>query len=188
MPIGLLLLGRPAALWILIPLAIFCVLADIARQRLAWVNRIVRNTFQSLMRPTELPALGDRLVLNGATWMCVSAALCAVLFPEPIAAAALIMLIIGDAAAAIVGRRFGNHRLPNSDKSWEGSVAFLLTAFLATLPLTATVWLNSLGYAPLIFFQLGIGVVAATILEALTIPINDNLRVPLVAGLAMMLV
>jgi len=95
------------------------------------------------------------------------------------------MLMVGDGAAAIIGRRFGKHRLSGSDKSWEGSVAFLLTAVLVALPLTLPVLMNSLGHTPLSNLQIGMGALVSTVLEALPIPLNDNVRVPVLAGLAM---
>jgi len=185
MPIGLLILGRPTALPMLVALALFAVIADLARQRFDGVHRLVTRTFGSLMRPDELPPLGGPLVLNGATWMCISATLCAFLYAEPIAAAALIMVMLGDGAAAIIGRRFGNHHFPGSDKSWEGSIALFLTAVLASLPLALPGVLNWMGHVPLSVLQIGVGALVASAVEALPIPINDNVRVPVLAGLAM---
>jgi dolichol kinase len=117
--------------------------------------------------------------------MCVSAALCAALFAEPVAAAALVMVMVGDGAAAVVGRRYGRHRYPfgAAAKSLEGSAALFLTALAATLPLV----LLGPPYAPLAPLQLGLGALAATVVEALPVPVNDNVRVPLAAGLAMTL-
>ena len=178
-PIGLLIVERPAALMILVPLALFALGCDVASQRIEPVHRFVMRIFGSIMRPTELPPLGGPLVLNGATWMCIAAALCAVFFAAPIAAAVLVMLMVGDGAAAIIGRRFG------TDKSWEGSIAFFLTAVLVALPLTLPVLMDSLGHAPLSNLQIGVGALVSAVLEALPIPLNDNVRVPILAGLAM---
>jgi len=184
-PVGLLIVDRPAALLILVPLALFALVCDVASQRIEPVHRFVMRIFRSIMRPSELPPFGEPLVLNGATWMCIAGALCAVFFAAPIAAAVLVMLMVGDGAAAIIGRRFGKHRFPGSDKSWEGSVAFLLTAVLVALPLTLPVLMNSLGHTPLSNLQIGMGALVSTVLEALPIPLNDNVRVPVLAGLAM---
>lgn len=184
-PIGLLIVERPVALWILVPLALFALGCDVAGQRIEPVRRLVMRIFRPIMRPSELPPFGGAIVLNGATWMCIAAALCAVFFAAPIAAAVLVMLMVGDGAAAIIGRRFGTHRFPGSEKSWEGSIAFFLTAVLVALPLTLPVLMNSLGHAPLSGLQLGGGALVAAVVEALPIPINDNVRVPILAGLAM---
>ncbi|HLT46954.1 MAG TPA: hypothetical protein VK002_06975 [Rubricoccaceae bacterium] len=185
MPAGLLVLGRTAALLVLVPLALAAVFCDVARQRWAWMHRFIGWVFGPIMRPEEQPPFGGPIVLNGATWMCVSAALCAALFPEPVAAAALAMLMVGDGAAAVVGRRYGRHRYPfggAAAKSLEGSAAFFATGLLTALPLAAVA---APGHAPLTPLQLGLGALAATVVEALPIPVNDNVRVPFVAGLVM---
>jgi len=184
-PIGLLIVERTVALRVLVPLALFALVCDVASQRVEPVHRFVMRIFRPIMRPSELSPLGGPLVLNGATWMCIAAALCAVFFAAPIAAAVLVMLMVGDGAAAIIGRRFGRHRFPGFDKSWEGSIAFFLTAMLVALPLTLPALMNSLGHVPLSSLQIGVGALVSAVLEALPIPINDNVRVPILAGLAM---
>ena len=180
-PTGILLLGRTVALWLLTPLAVFAVAADLARVRVPVVHRFINWVFAPIMRPEEQPPLGGPFVINGATWMCVSAALCAWLLPENMAAAALAMLMVGDGAAAVVGRRYGRTRYPFSPKSVEGSLAFFVTAFLAAIPF------GVVGGDPLSLGTLGVGAFTAALVEALPIPINDNLRVPIVAGAAMLL-
>lgn len=187
MPVALLIVGREMGLLVLLPLALFAVLADVARQRVEWVNRPLLKVFRPIMRPEELPPLGSQLVLNGATWMCLSTAVCAILYPESVAAAALVMLMLGDGAAAIIGRRFGRRHFPGSDKSWEGSIAFFLVAVLATLPFTMPGFMEAMGQPPLSLFQIGLGALVAAAAEALPFPLNDNLRVPVLAGLVMTL-
>lgn len=180
-PVGIVALGRPTAMAVLVPLAAFAVACDVARLRVRWVHRFIRWAFAPIMRPEEQPPFGGPIVLNGATWMCVSAALCAVLFPETVAAASLAMLMVGDGAAAVVGRRFGRTRYPFSEKSVEGSLAFVVLGFVAAVPFGVA------GEPALGFPVLLAGVLAAAAIEALPLPINDNVRVPLVAGAAMLL-
>ena len=88
---------------------------------------------------------------------------------------------IGDGAAAVVGRRYGRTRYPFSPKSVEGSAAFFVTAFLAAIPF------GLVGVEPLGLGTLAVGAFTAAVVEALPVDINDNLRVPLVAGAAMLL-
>lgn len=180
-PAGLLGLGRATALWILGPLAAVAVTLDVLRLRVSAVHRFIGWVFAPIMRPEEQPPFGGPVVINGATWMCVTAALCALLFPTPIAAASLAMLMVGDGAAAVVGRRFGRTRYPFSEKSLEGSLAFFTTGFVAAIPF------GTVGDGALSVPVLAAGALTAAVVEALPVPVNDNLRVPLVAGAAMLL-
>ncbi|GAB5534059.1 MAG: phosphatidate cytidylyltransferase [Rubricoccaceae bacterium] len=184
-PLGILLLneaeagGWPLSVVILAPLATLALILDVARVRAPGIRDFLHQWFGWMMRPEEIPPLGGPITFNGATMMCTSAALCAALFPAGIAAAALAMLMVGDGAAAIIGRRFGRHRWPGSPKSIEGSLAYAVTAFGIGLAVVA--WPGSgLGLA-----ACAVGAASGAIVEALPIPLNDNLRVPLLTGLAM---
>jgi len=181
LPVGILVLGRPIAAPLLIGLAALAVATDVARHRVAGVHRLISAVFAPLMRPEERPPFGGPVVLNGATWMCVSAALCAALLPESIAAASLALLMVGDAAAAVVGRPFGRTRYPGSPKSVEGSAAFVAAGWVAALPF------GMAGEPALGPGVLAAGALAAAVVEALPLPVDDNVRVPLVAGALMLL-
>ena len=178
-PGGMLLLGREAAIAILVPLGLVAMALDWARVRHAGARRVLHRLFAGMMRPEEIPALGEPVKLNGATMMCVAAALCAVTLPVGPAAAGLAMLMVGDGAAAVVGRRVGRHKWPGSPKSVEGTVAMALAAFLVGLAVVA--WPG----AGVTVAACALGAAVAAGVEALPIPINDNFRVPLLAGAAM---
>lgn len=178
-PVGILLLGREVALWVLVPVAVLALLGDWSRQRVAWAREILHRLFAPLMRPEEIPPFGERIVFNGATMMCVAAALCVALFSAGVAAIAVAMQQTGDAAAALVGRKLGRVRWPGSPKSVEGSVAFAVVAAL-----TGWAFASAFG-ADVTLVQIAAGAVVAALVEVLPIPVNDNLRVPLAAALAM---
>lgn len=181
LPFSILVLPQPVALGALTALAVFAVGLDVARQRVPAVRRlVVDRVFGWLMRPEEIPPEGGPLVINGAAWMCVSAALCAALFPPGVAAAALAMLMVGDGAAAVVGRRFGRTKWPGSLKSLEGSAAYAITAFGIGLAVVA------FPGSGLTVGVCALGAVVGAVVEAVPIPLNDNVRVPLVSGLAML--
>jgi len=183
LPASMLALPTPTARAVLTGLAVGAVALDVARQRVpAAHDLLVGRAFGWMMRPEELPPLGSPLVFNGGVWMFLAAAACVWLFPPAVGAAALAMLMVGDGAAALVGRRFGRTKWPGSLKSVEGSAAYVATAFgigaaVAAWPGTAL---------SLTACAVGAGVGAAV--EALPIPINDNFRVPLLSGLAMLAV
>jgi dolichol kinase len=180
-PVGILVVHRPAAVAILASIAALAVAADVARLRWRPAHDLVLLIFGPIMRPGELPPLGGPIVLNGATWMCISSALCAALFPAGIAAASLAMMMIGDAAAALVGRRWGRTRFPGTFKSLEASMAFVVAGWLAALPFG---YFAEPALGPGVLLA---GAAVAAAVEVLPIPLNDNIRVPLAAGLILLL-
>lgn len=64
-------------------------------------------------------------IVSGGSYVLMAALLVTVLYAPLAAGGALAVMLTGDAAAALIGRRFGRHRAPNN-KSWEGVAAFLL--------------------------------------------------------------
>ncbi len=174
-PIGMLHVPRPTALAVLWPLALAALGADVLRARWPTFHRVIRKLFGYMMRPEELPPAGGPLAINGATWVLLSSALLATLFPLSLAATAFALFMVGDAVAAIIGRRFGRHCWPGSRRTLEGSLAFfgaaLLTVRFFPVPSTHGV----------------LAALLATLLEALPLPLNDNLRVPLAVALLLWL-
>ncbi|CAN5603198.1 phosphatidate cytidylyltransferase [soil metagenome] len=180
-PIGILLFGREVAILILVPVGLIALAGDILRVRVRWIHKTVEWVFGPIMRPEEKPPLGAPMVMNGASSMCLTAAICVLIFTPAIAAAALLIQMVGDAAAAVMGRKWGQMRYFGSNKSIEGSAAFLLTGILAALP--AIYWPGSALTFPIVM----VGAVVAMIAEAVPLPLNDNMRVPLLAGASMTL-
>jgi dolichol kinase len=91
-----------------------------------------------------------------------------------IANSAILLLLIGDSASTLVGRRWGKHKLPfNKFKSYEGSLAFLSVGFLCSMTLLPIV--------PAFF-----GATIGALTEAYS-PIDDNIPIPIISALAMTL-
>lgn len=89
---------------------------------------------------------------------------------EP-AAIGLAQAFVADTASSLVGVKFGTKKLPYSKrKSWAGSLAFFLTAFLVSL----------LFVSPAQALLLAL---VGTFVESLPIPDADNLAVPVVVSL-----
>ena len=179
LPAAILVLPTPLARGLLTALAAAAVGLDVARQRVPAVHRVLDRVFGWMMRPEEQPIFGGPIVFNGAVWMCLSAAACVWAFPPGVGAAALAMLMVGDGAAAVVGRRFGAHKWPGSPKSVEGSAAYVVAAVATGLAVVA--WPGS----GLTLAACALGALVGAAVEALPIPVNDNFRVPLLTGLAM---
>lgn len=97
-----------------------------------------------------------------------------VLFPTLEGAAAIAMFCLGDSAASLFGGLISTSLPFNKGKTWEGTLAGFLFAFLGGLffvsPLLALV-----------------GAVIAMTIEVLPLPINDNVSVPLITGLVLTL-
>lgn len=93
-------------------------------------------------------------------------------FNIPIANATILILTIGDAASTIIGSFYGKHTLPyNPNKTFEGSIAFILLGFIGALTQVN----------PLIAF---IGAIIGALVEAYT-PLEDNITIPLITGVGM---
>ena len=124
--------------------------------------------FRSLIRSHEQEHL------LGSTYFMIAALLSVLAFDKDIAIAALTFLIIGDTVAAVIGKKFGTPRYWG--KSFEGSLACFVSCLLIGAALLDNVWVIVAGSA------------AAAIAEALPVPMDDNMRVPIVSGLVMQLV
>jgi dolichol kinase len=166
LPVWILL--APSA-WLLRGLLLAFVLflvVDLTRLRWGAFGSWLHGWIAGSLRPTEAQRPTSAHYLTGA------ACLLAWLLPRPMAAAALAIPIVGDAAAALVGRRFGRRRW--GAKSLEGSLAFFLAGVLAG-------WL----FLHSSLLALCVATAVATCVEALPLRLDDNLVTPLVCALAL---
>lgn len=128
------------------------------------IKKYLSLIFGFIMRPREKKSF------SGSTTILFAALLVYLLYDLPIAAASMVIVVVGDTAAAVVGRLVGKIRLINS-KSLEGTLAFIMFSLLGMLVI------------PDLEFQLSlIGVLAGALFEILPIPIDDNISVPIIAG------
>lgn len=170
-PFGMWWLDVPLALYVVGGSAVIGILADILRAYSPAFNKWIRGRFGPLMRMEEVPPVGTGVIFNGATCVLVGATLLALLFPIRVAVPILTMTMLADAAAALVGRWMGDHPWGRFSSTVEGSLAFVSTGLLvmALFPVTA--------FGPALA-----SVVVASVVEALPLPINDNIRVPVMAA------
>ena len=154
---------------IMVPVAIAMVIIDISRLKQWRLWKLFEPMINSMAREHELK--GD---FTGATYILVTSCIVIALFDKPIAMAALAFIMVGDAAAALIGRKFGKHKFGN--KSLEGSLAFFITALVVVFVI------------PGLPYSIGIvGALFGAITEAVSTKIDDNASVPLVSGLLMQL-
>lgn len=132
--------------------------------------------FGFLLRKHELDK--EKKNLTGATYVLLSALICALVFPKVIFVTAFTILIISDTMAALIGRKFGKRKFLS--KSLEGTLSFFISASIVVL-LTPKVG----NYA----MEFLIGFIAAfvsAIIENISSGYaDDNLSVPISAGLTM---
>jgi dolichol kinase len=154
----------PALLGLIIATSV-TVAIDLMRLSDHRLRRFFLQLFRTLIRRHEEEHL------LGSTHYMIAALLSVVVFQREIAIAALMFLVLGDAAAAIVGKRFG--RPLYWGKSPQGSIA----CFVVCL---------ALGWLLLPSPELAvIGALTATVAEAMPSPLDDNMRVPIFSGIAM---
>ena len=97
-----------------------------------------------------------------------------VVFPHPASYAAIAMFCFGDAAASLFGGLISTSLPFNKGKTWEGSLAGFVLAFLA----------GSFFVSPPLAL---VGAAIAMAVEVLPLPINDNVLIPMVTGAALTL-
>jgi dolichol kinase len=170
---------KEIALWIIIPLTLIFVIADLARYEVPLFSGFFYKLFGFLLRKHEIDE--KKHALNGATFMLISATICIAIFPKYVMVSSFPVLILGDAASAVFGKRFGRHKIfPDGPKSYEGSLAFMI-AGIFTVALTPKV-----NFLPQEYL---IGIAAtfvASIAEAVSYKvIDDNITVPISFGLTM---
>lgn len=121
-------------------------------------------------------------IVSGSPPVFAAAALVSLLFPAFIAAIALGVMLVADTAAALIGRRFGKHRLYGS-KTLEGSLAFVAAGTAFALLLLALAG----EFRPAMIAGAVTGVIAAALAELYRdlIQLDDNLTIPLLCGAVM---
>ena len=119
--------------------------------------------------------------MTASTVVIASAALTIMVFRREIAVASLVFLSLGDSSAALVGRHFGVTPLFGG-RTLEGSLAALVACLAASWLLLSLS--SSLGWV-LTPGGLLAGSMVAVLAELVDLPLDDNLRIPVFAGLAM---
>ena len=159
--------SRDTALAVVVPLSLCFLAVDLLRRYHPGLAGLFRKYFFGIV-------LRDReeRTLMGSTYFLLAASLILLLFPKTIAIVSLLILIVSDTCAALVGKGIGRVRILG--KTLEGSLAFLLSALLI-------VWC----YPHLNRFSGSLAAVGAALIELLPIHVDDNFSIPLVAGAIM---
>ncbi|XP_021849392.1 phytol kinase 1, chloroplastic isoform X2 [Spinacia oleracea] len=149
------------------------------------VHGLSLTTDEGLIKSVTREGKPEEL-LRGPLYYVLTLAICAIVFwrDSPVGLLSLAMMSGGDGIADIMGRKFGNVKLPyNQKKSWAGSISMFIFGFLISVGMLY--YFSALGY-----FQLDwnltmqrVAVVSfiATVVESLPTEerIDDNISVPL---------
>jgi HAD superfamily phosphoserine phosphatase-like hydrolase len=153
--------SRPFALWLVGLVSLVFVVSELARLHGATFPFMASVTWRA-MRPGESRGMAWGPILFGCgIWLALR------LFPLYPATVGILILAIGDSAASVLGRAFGNTMLPhNPGKSLVGSVSLFAVGVIIAMFYVSFPW------------ALLVGAVAST-LESLPFGAMDNLFLPL---------
>ena len=143
---------------------------ELLRNENNYIQKIFERHFNFMLRKNEIKGF-----FTGATWLLLGNFLTIFIFPIFVAVPALLYLSIGDATAALVGKNF--RRFTIGRKSLIGSFSGFLCGLIFV----------SLVNKVLPFYVIMLGSIVAMITEILPIRFDDNLTIPLLSGLAIMI-
>ncbi len=166
-------IGYMTSVTILVSLAAFAVIVDLSRYVHPAISKIFYKVFGFMLREHEVDL--KKKNLNGATYVLLSALLCLIIFPPKIFATAFSVLIISDSSAALIGRKFGRHKL--LAKSLEGTLAFFVSAIIVVF-LTPKVNYILTEYI-IAFFAVAVGAIVENVSYGWA---DDNFTIPITIG------
>jgi dolichol kinase len=158
---------------ILIAITSFVLIVDYGRLFASSFGNIFYKYFGFLLRKHELDS--RKKSLTGASYVLISAVICALIFPKVIFVTAFTILIISDTMAALIGRKFGKRKFLK--KSFEGTFAFLISACIVVL-LSPKVGYFSLEFV-IGFIAAFVGAIVENVSSGIA---DDNLSIPLSVG------
>jgi len=106
---------------------------------------------------------------------CMAVLFTIVVFPKHIALIGIYSLGFADPLSAIIGIRFGKHKI-SPTRSYEGSAAFFVSVFLISL-FILTGYNGSFDLT--VFFVSLLGAVICALFEIVPLKLDDNLTIPL---------
>lgn len=143
-------------LWSMFILILAVLAGEIIRAKNESVNVFILKILGGVHRESETHKI------SGLPWTLSGAFFTMFLFENKnFVLASFLYLAFGDAVAALAGKAWGKHKI-YAGKSLEGSLACFIVCFIAGLFLLPT-WQFAL-----------IGAVAATVIESIPWPLNDN--------------
>ena len=179
-PIGYAFLNKEAMVIIIYPLTILLLIMEVFRHKHPLIKNLAHKLFGGMLRDHEIS--GDKLSLSGASYVLLASCILVGFFPKIIAICAISVLAISDAAASLIGRKFGRTKFFN--KSLEGTLAFILSGLITVYVI------GFLAHEDMLFFIAAlVGVCISAIVEAASkkLKVDDNFSIPLSFGIFMWL-
>ena len=150
--------------WILGWLSIGFISIDYSRSRIHWIQYWFTKFFSPMLRHHELKGK-----LTGATWVFIGSTATVWLFDKNIAVVALLFMSIGDTFAALIGQKIG--KIPIGHKTLEGFAGGFISCLVVAYFFSSLSWLIRFA-----------GALSASLIELSPIPLDDNLKIPIVSG------
>jgi dolichol kinase len=147
---------------------------DISRHYNPKIQALVDKLFSDIMRKDEV---SGSFALSGVSYMFLGFFISVVLFSKGIAISSLLVLIVSDTAAAIIGKKAGTNY--SYGKSMEGAFAFVISSFL----------IGVLSYTFASYNATFISIIIASFITTYVEynsnkwKINDNLAIPITYGM-----
>jgi len=149
---------------------------ELLRRRSPRVNEALMRLFGPVAH------LHEHQRVNSATWYSTALVVLATTGSSVLAAVAVTVLGVGDPLAALIGRRFGRHKLLHG-RSLEGTLTFFLTAAVASLVLLRVLHSSQLSWLGALAVAIS-AALAGAVAELVSLRVDDNLSVPLSAAAA----
>lgn len=170
--VGLIYMPRPRFLLALVALFTMVFAVEWTRLKIESVNALFMRRFGFLFREEE------RHSFTGVLWMLLGVITAVYLLPPvPLAATAILYLVLGDGVASLIGMRLQGPRWPDSRKRLSGSLACFLVCLLIGIVLLRPIY----GWHGIV-----LGAIAATLLEKGFWRLNDNFVIPAGSALVFM--
>ena len=169
-PVAALLVEEGLFLFLLLAATVAVIAGDAARLLVPSLNRLAHRLFSRLLREREAHRV------TGASYILLGTLGAFAIFPRDVAVLAVLFTSVGDPIAGLVGVRAPGWRA--FGKSPVG------TAAMAVAGLVVAGLLHAAGEIT-IGWPVVVGAVVAAVVELLPLRVDDNLRVPLVSGAAM---
>ncbi len=166
-PISYLFLKKQDLLLILGTLIVFAVTVELCRFFSYKCSKIFDKLVGSLLRYRE------KQKFTGATNLLIAFYVSVLIFNQSVAIAVMLFVALSDALSALAGKKWGRKKI-FKDKTCIGCLVFAATGFIVIL------------IVPGLPFAAGLtGLIAATAVDIFIDTIDDNITIPLIAGIAM---